>query len=77
MIAHASRTCVFLGAALVLSPVPRATAPASTPHPPPPFRHVFILVEENKNYASVIGNPAMPYLNRLARSEERRVGKEV
>src|SRR3989442_292836 len=97
MIAHASRTCVFLGAALVLPPVPRATArgvgertpkpwrggvsrgaalvlprvprataPASTPHPPPPFRHVFILVEENKNYASVIGNPAMPYLNRLA-----------
>ncbi len=65
MIAHASRTCVFLGAALVLSPVPRATAPASTPHPPP-FRHVFILVEENRNYASVIGNPAMPYLNRLA-----------
>src|SRR2546422_6605371 len=65
MIAHASRTCVFLGAALVLSPVPRATAPAGTPHPPP-FRHVFILVEENKNYASVIGNPAMPYLNRLA-----------
>src|SRR2546430_2842213 len=65
MIAHASRTCVFLGAALVLSPVPRATAPAGTPHPPP-FRHVFILVEENRNYASVIGNPAMPYLNRLA-----------
>src|SRR3989449_3650603 len=66
MIAHASRTCVFLGAALVLSPVPRATAPASTPHPPPPFRHVFILVEENRNYASVIGNPAMPYPTRLA-----------
>src|SRR2546426_2197232 len=66
MIPHASGTCVSLGAALVLPPVPRARAPASTPHPPPPFRHVFILVEENKNYASVIGNPAMPYLNRLA-----------
>src|SRR2546425_9907045 len=65
MMGHASRTCVSLGAALVLSPVPRATAPASTPHPPP-FRHVFILVEENRNYARVIGNPAMPYLNRLA-----------
>ncbi len=65
MIAHPSRTCVFLGAALVLSPVPRATAPAGTPKPPS-FRHVFILVEENKNYASVIGNPATPYLNRLA-----------
>src|SRR5947208_1181117 len=65
MSAHASRTCVFLGAALVLSPVPRAPAPAGTPRPPS-FGHVFILVEENRNYASVIGNPAMPYLNRLA-----------
>jgi len=65
MIAHASRTCVFLGAALVLSPVPRAPAPAGTPRPPS-FGHVFILVEENRNYASVIGNAAMPYLNRLA-----------
>ena len=25
-----------------------------------------IVVEENRNYASVIGNPAMPYLNSLA-----------
>src|SRR2546425_11466932 len=65
MIGHASRTCVFLGAGLVLPRAPRAAPPAGTPHPPP-FRHVFILVEENRNYASVIGNPAMPYLNRLA-----------
>src|SRR5438034_8458260 len=34
--------------------------------PPPRFGHVFILVEENHDYANVIGNPAMPYLNRLA-----------
>ncbi|NDQ55544.1 MAG: hypothetical protein GZ088_00560 [Acidipila sp.] len=38
---------------------------------PPPsqnvrFGHVFIVVEENANYASVIGNPSMPYLNGLA-----------
>jgi hypothetical protein len=39
--------------------------------PPPPgqsvrFGHVFIVVEENANYADVIANPAMPYLNSLA-----------
>ena len=32
----------------------------------PMFNHVMIVVEENRNYASVIGNPAMPYLNSLA-----------
>jgi phosphatidylinositol-3-phosphatase len=39
--------------------------------PPPPgqsvrFGHVFIVVEENTNYADVIANPSMPYLNGLA-----------
>ncbi len=39
--------------------------------PPPPstsvrFGHVFIVVEENTNYADVIANPALPYLNSLA-----------
>lgn len=33
----------------------------------PSFGHVFVLVEENTDYANVIGNPAMPYLNSLAR----------
>jgi phosphatidylinositol-3-phosphatase len=28
--------------------------------------HVFIVVEENKNYSRVIGNSSMPYLNSLA-----------
>ncbi|MBI3490653.1 MAG: hypothetical protein HY047_02490 [Acidobacteria bacterium] len=32
----------------------------------PLVKHVFIVVEENANYQSVIGNAAMPYLNRLA-----------
>ena len=39
----------------------KATAPL------PAFGHVFILVEENANYANVIGSPTMPYLNGLAR----------
>ena len=30
------------------------------------FNHVFIVAEENTNYADVIGNRAMPYLNGLA-----------
>ena len=32
----------------------------------PRFRHVFLVVEGNQSYTSVIGNPAMPYLNSLA-----------
>ena len=32
-----------------------------------PFGHVFIVTEENRNYADVIGNSSMPYLNSLAR----------
>src|SRR5690349_4268475 len=32
----------------------------------PPSGHVFIVVEENHSYSSVIGNSAMPYLNSLA-----------
>jgi acid phosphatase len=32
----------------------------------PQFSRVFIVVEENASYSQVIGNPVMPYLNRLA-----------
>jgi len=31
-----------------------------------PFNQVFIVVEENQSYSSVVGNSSMPYLNRLA-----------
>jgi acid phosphatase len=31
----------------------------------PPHSHVFIVVEENRNYASVVGTGAMPYLDTL------------
>jgi hypothetical protein len=31
----------------------------------PAFSHVFIVVEENHNYSSVIGSSSMPYLNSL------------
>ena len=32
----------------------------------PTFEHVFVVLEENHSYSSVIGNPSMPYLNSLA-----------
>jgi acid phosphatase len=32
----------------------------------PSFTHVFLLMEENHSYSSVIGNSSMPYLNGLA-----------
>src|SRR6476469_1154813 len=32
----------------------------------PRATHVFVLVEENHSYGSVIGNPMMPYTNALA-----------
>lgn len=32
----------------------------------PPSQHVFVVVEENHSYNSVIGNTSMPYLNSLA-----------
>src|SRR3979490_2327689 len=32
----------------------------------PTFSHVVLVVEENHSYSEVIGNSAMPYLNRLA-----------
>jgi phosphatidylinositol-3-phosphatase len=40
-------------------------APTS-PQKVPAVGHVFVLVEENHGYGSVIGNPAMPYTNSLA-----------
>jgi hypothetical protein len=32
----------------------------------PTFKHVFVVLEENHSYSSVIGKPSMPYLNSLA-----------
>jgi acid phosphatase len=44
----------------------RASDPRSASGSIPVVAHVFLLVEENHGYASVIGNPAMPYTNSLA-----------
>ena len=44
-----------------------ASGPTSTPAFAglPAFRHVYVIVLENKEYGSIVGNPAAPYLNRL------------
>lgn len=56
-----SRTSYVLTLALALLAIP-ATSFAQLPK----FNRVFVVLEENNDYASVIGNPAMPYLNRIA-----------
>ncbi len=38
----------------------------AAPPPVPQFGHVFLVVEENQSYQSVIGSSSMPYLNQLA-----------
>lgn len=45
-----------------------ASAPTalSWPEGLPIYDHVVIVVEENKNYDEVIGNPAVPFINKLA-----------
>jgi phosphatidylinositol-3-phosphatase len=54
---------------------PTQPAPPPPPPPPPPaagvvpsFSHVFVIVMENHEYSSVIGNPAAPYTNGLVAS---------
>src|SRR5438477_12352602 len=69
-------TCLAATAACdsTVAPPPPAAPPPPPPTPPPPppppapapVSHVFIVVEENTNYANVIGNSSMPYLNGLA-----------
>jgi acid phosphatase len=48
-------------------PAPQLTRPAP-PWPAflPRYDHILIVVEENKDFEQVVGNPAAPYLNRLA-----------
>ena len=67
---------LLLVALIACTPEPPAAAPAPAlqlagPAPPwpaflPRYDHVLIVVEENKDFEQVVGNPAAPYLNRLA-----------
>jgi len=59
----AAATLVLAGT-LALS-CERSTSPTPPNPGGPRFNHVFILVEENTGYSSVIGGSSMPYLNGL------------
>jgi hypothetical protein len=60
------RVGVALWAALALAGCAKDTTSPGGGGATPSFGHVFIVVEENTDYASVIGNSSMPYLNGLA-----------
>jgi hypothetical protein len=70
-LSHAVLVCV-IGAAILQCGCGSHSANSSSSSDPPPstgssqFAHVFIVVEENHSYNSVIGNSSMPYLNSLA-----------
>src|SRR5205807_6295174 len=68
--AKATPTPTLAPAAAAARPTVAATHAAPPPPPPaagavPPFSHVFVIVMENHEYNSVIGNPAAPYTNGL------------
>ncbi len=54
---------IFCGIFLAFSPV-ASTAPLTVLPKPD---HIVIVVEENKSYSQIIGNPAAPYINKLSR----------
>jgi hypothetical protein len=69
--------CRSLMLTAVLAPALNYAAPVDKPPPllkdsaankreVPAFKHIFIIVLENKSYSGVIGNSQAPYLNKLA-----------
>jgi hypothetical protein len=56
-----------LGAALLTSTGPPVSAATVAPVAVPHLDHVFLIMEENNGFHDVIGNPAAPNLNALAR----------
>jgi hypothetical protein len=55
-------SCAIASPFTTSTALPACGSPVSTA----PFGHVFLVVEENANYSSVIGSSSMPYLNSLA-----------
>jgi acid phosphatase len=50
----------------VLATLPINPAPASTSSGTAVFEHIVLILEENTDYNSIIGNPSAPYFNSLA-----------
>jgi hypothetical protein len=67
------RTKLLLPAALAIASlgIARASALAASPSPAaatfPRYDHIFLIIEENHGFSQIIGNPAAPNLNRLAK----------
>lgn len=49
-----------------LSSIPAATTIATTSAKMPLYDHIFLIIEENKAYEQIIGNPHAPVINQLA-----------
>ena len=65
-----TRNVLLIAAIILLVTAWRSSLAGPTGPTAPPatsFNHVFIVVEENTSYGRLIGNPAVPYLNGLAR----------
>ena len=62
---HWSRTILTLALIIVfgITLVGRTRAAADQAH----YAHIFVIVEENRGYDQIIGNPAAPIINKLAR----------
>lgn len=61
--------CACSGGAVPTRSGSQSSDTGSSPSPSPgAIQHVVVVVEENKPAQSVVGNPAAPYLNGLARS---------
>src|SRR5215208_3339182 len=63
-----SATSTFTPVPSTLTPSPTASqTPTQTPRPlVPSFQYIVIIMFENKEFSSVIGNPQMPSYNQLA-----------
>src|SRR4051812_23117382 len=49
------------------SPAAHRPATAASARPVPAFKHIFVIVMENKDYERVLGTDQAPYMNALAR----------
>ncbi len=56
---------IGLLAALVVAALAMPMAAEARTRPVPAFDHIYVIVLENHSYASIVGNPNAPYLNRL------------
>jgi phosphatidylinositol-3-phosphatase len=62
-----SATSTFTPVPSTSTPSPTVTQTATPQAHVPNFQHIVIIIFENKEFGSVIGNPQMPAYNRLAR----------